>query len=390
MPTLLVEMTLPVDGTMGSLLIGVIVCAMFYGVSLSQMYYYYTRYPRDPVYLKLLVAAVWFTDSVHQASPHLPYQYIPPAFIPPRTAFYSPEGTVYWYLVTQYGEPASLGRLSSTIIPEVFFQAFTGLFVQSFFAARIWKLSGRKPWLVGPVIALIVAEFSIAMGKYTVLYAITALSFKTFLDLGKVKVRPLPAPLSSPALANARDSLSQALSISINAVAAAGDVVIAAILCTILQFSKTGFERSDLLINRLIVFSVNTGLLTSICACMSLITILALPDTFIYICFYFLIGRLYSNSLMATLNARKALRTQSNGTCIQDTAVSLRDLRPRTGSADALSGSPFRGKRDAVARSGGAQHIAIRIDTTEESRRDGENENPSTKYGIGDKDSERV
>lgn len=35
----------------------------------------------------------------------------------------------------------------------------------------------------------------------------------------------------------------QVLSISINGFAAAGDVVIAAILCTILQVSKTGFSK---------------------------------------------------------------------------------------------------------------------------------------------------
>ena len=29
----------------------------------------------------------------------------------------------------------------------------------------------------------------------------------------------------------------------------------------------------------------------SVCACLSLITILALPNTFVYICFFFLVGR---------------------------------------------------------------------------------------------------
>ena len=32
------------------------------------MDYYYTRYPRDPLYMKLLVAAVCTTDTVHQVS----------------------------------------------------------------------------------------------------------------------------------------------------------------------------------------------------------------------------------------------------------------------------------------------------------------------------------
>ncbi|KAI0334098.1 hypothetical protein GY45DRAFT_146125 [Cubamyces sp. BRFM 1775] len=295
----------PLDGTMGPLLIGVIICAVFYGVSLSQMYYYYTRYPRDPLYLKVLVAAVWTTDTIHQILI---------------------SHSIYWYLVTNYGSPVTVGLLSPTIIVEVFFQAFTGLFVQSFFAARVWK--------------------SVAMA-----YAIKATHFQTFLDLGKIK----------------------ALSISINAFAAAGDVCIAAILCTILQVSKTGFEKSNLLINRLIIFSVNTGLLTSICACMSLITILSLPNTFVYICFFFLIGRLYSNSLMATLNARKGLRDASN---VHDTSVSLRDLQ--NGGPSGANMSPFstNGKRDAAAS------IAIRIDTTKESRRDGDGD--SANYS-GDK-----
>ncbi|CDO73453.1 hypothetical protein BN946_scf185013.g88 [Trametes cinnabarina] len=273
----------PLDGTMGPLLIGVIICAVFYGVSLSQMYYYYTRYPGDPIYLKVLILI---------------------------------SHSIYWYLVTNYGDPVKLGLLAPTIIVEVFFQAFTGLFVQCFFAARVWKP-----------------------------YAVQAMSFETFLDLNKVK----------------------ALSISINAFAAAGDVCIAAILCTILQLSKTGFEKSTLLINRLIIFSVNTGLLTSICACMSLITILSLPNTFVYICFFFLIGRLYSNSLLATLNARKGLRGVSN---IHDTSVSLRDLHVHGGTTGA-SMSPF-SKRD------GATNIAIRIDTTKDTRRD---DNESAHYG---------
>ncbi|KAI8990704.1 hypothetical protein BD414DRAFT_484545 [Trametes punicea] len=306
----------PLDGTMGPLLIGVIVSAVFYGVSLSQIFYYYTRYPRDPLYLKVLVAAVCCTDTVHQILI---------------------SHTIYWYLVTNYGDSVKLGLLSPTIIIEVFFQSFTGLFVQCFFAARVWRLSERKLYLVVPVIGLIAAEFAVSMA-----YAIKALSFVTFLDLTKIK----------------------ALSVSINAIAAAGDVCIAAILCTILQFSKTGFEKSTLLINRLMIFSVNTGLLTSICACMSLITILSLPNTFVYICFYFLIGRLYSNSLMATLNARKRLRDGSN---IHDTSVSLRDIHPHSGTT-AANMSPFNGKRD------GATSIAIRIDTTKESRRDGDNE----------------
>ncbi|KAI0714872.1 hypothetical protein C8Q76DRAFT_728532 [Earliella scabrosa] len=316
----------PLDTTMGPLLIGVILGAVFYGVSLSQVYYYYTRYPRDPWHTKALVAAVWFTDTCHQALI---------------------SHTIYWYLVTMYGDPNALFRLVNTILIEVLFQGFTGLFVQSFFAARIWKLSGKKLWLVLPVVAMIIAEFTVSIA-----YTVKSLGFEFFADLPKIK----------------------ALSLSINIFAAVGDVLIAAILCTILQSSKTGFERSNLLINKLMVFAVNTGLLTSICACMSLITILALPDTFIYITFFFLIGRLYANSLMATLNSRKSLQAGSTGVS-GETSVSLRDIAPSGANTANFTLS----KRDHN-QSG----IAIRIDTHKQSQHDAELDYQS-KYGSSDK-----
>jgi Family of unknown function (DUF6534) len=39
--------------------------------------------------------------------------------------------------------------------------------------------------------------------------------------------------------------------------------------------------------------------------------ILAIPTSFVYILFYFNIGRLYCNSLLATLNARNMIRSGS-------------------------------------------------------------------------------
>ncbi|KAH9853821.1 hypothetical protein C2E23DRAFT_867811 [Lenzites betulinus] len=268
-------------------------------VSCSQMYYYFTRYRSDPWSIKLLVTAVWVSDSIHQALI---------------------SHSIYWYLITEYGVPGAPLQIAETIIIEVFFNSFTSLFVQSFFAARIWKLSGGKLVLVIPVVVLVAGEFgNMALGS--------------FLDAYKVK----------------------GLSISMNALAAAGDVTIAAILCTILHKSRTGFSNSNTLINKLMVFAVNTGLLTSVCACLSLITIVALPNTLIYITFFFLLGRLYSNSLMATLNARKSLRDVSSG----ELSVSLRDMQP-TATAN-LSTYNRR-----------AGDITIRIDTTKESRHDGE------------------
>jgi len=102
------------------------------------------------------------------------------------------------------------------------------------------------------------------------------------------------------------------LSVTVNATAAACDVLITVVLCVLLHRARTGIRSSDTVINILIAFTVQTGMLTSLCAIASLVTITALPNTFIYICFYFFMGRLYCNSLLATLNVRRSIRERAH------------------------------------------------------------------------------
>jgi len=254
---------LQLDNTFGALFIGVIVACALWGVTCSQTFMYYRSYSEDPSYLKVLVAVIWGLDTAHQALiTH----------------------TAYTYLVKHFGQPLFLGQMVNSLVIEVFFNGFVTAIVQSFFARRVWVLSKKSFVLTGIVCSFILAEFVVVM-----IYAIKGVRFDTLVKLNELK----------------------ALSISVNALAAAGDVIIAAILCWMLQHSRTGFKTSDTMITRLIAFTVNTGLLTSLCAIASLITITALPNAFVYILFYFSIGRFYCNSLLATLNARKMIRSAS-------------------------------------------------------------------------------
>lgn len=100
----------------------------------------------------------------------------------------------------------------------------------------------------------------------------------------------------------ALDNLSRA----VNAMGAASDLAIALTLVALLHRARTGFRRSETIINRLILFSINTGLLTSMCAVLSLVTITVFPSTFIYMTFFVCVSRLYTNTLYATLNARRS------------------------------------------------------------------------------------
>ncbi|KIM83937.1 hypothetical protein PILCRDRAFT_818965 [Piloderma croceum F 1598] len=296
---------LKIDDTMGAAFIGVVVAASLWGVSCVQVWYYYTMYPKDAWYLKLLVAAVLIFDTIHQMLiTH----------------------TLYTYLVSNFDNPLELGNLVWSLLVEVLFNGCTALLVQCFLTFRVWKLSNKSYILTGAVFLLVLAEF-----VSVVVYVIKSLKMTTFAELTKLKD----------------------LSMAVNALAAAGDVLIAVVLCYMLQKSRTSFKRSDTMISKLIIFTINTGLMTSICAVASLISIIAAPTTFIYITFYFTLGRFYSNSLMATLNARKAIRNAGED---ESMSVSLRGIQ-RTGLSTANFKAP-------------TNNIAIKVESTREFLRD--------------------
>lgn len=291
-----------VDNTFGAFLIGVVVSAMLYGVTCVQTWYYFSRYFSDPWHIKLLVGAIFLSDSIHQALiTH----------------------TVYTYLVTDFDNIGNLEKIVWSLSIEVLFNGFTGFMVQSFLTMRVYQLSRKNVIATASVLSLVIAEFVIV-----IIYVAKAVKLTTFVQVPQIK----------------------SLSMCVNAVAAAGDILITVFLCTFLHQSRTGFHQSDTLINKLMLFSINTGLLTSVCAVMSLVSIIVWPDTFIYIAFYFCLGRLYCNSLLATLNVRKSIRRDP---CDEHMSLSLHGARRPINSPIGLS--QMRMPND----------LSIRIDTTQ-------------------------
>ncbi|KAH9053093.1 hypothetical protein EDB87DRAFT_1653918 [Lactarius vividus] len=70
------------------------------------------------------------------------------------------------------------------------------------------------------------------------------------------------------------------------------DVFTAASLSYFLHKMRTGFKRSDTLINRLIIYSVNTGALTSVFSAAVLASYNLMPSNLIYIALYFILTKL--------------------------------------------------------------------------------------------------
>ncbi|KAJ3734439.1 hypothetical protein DFJ43DRAFT_1062714 [Lentinula guzmanii] len=304
------EPHITVDNTMGAAFIGVICAASLYGVSCVQTWFYFNRYPGDLWYIKCLVAIVWLFDSIHQALI---------------------SHTVYFYVVTNFNNVSEQANLVWSILLEVLFNGLIGFVVQSFLTMRVWKMSNQNKPLTVLIVLFVLGELTCSVA-----FTISSLKLVTWMDLTHLK----------------------SLSMTVNVLGAVADVMIAAGLFYFLHRSRTGFKKSDTMISKLIMFTVSTGLLTSICAVASLLSILIWGKTLIYVAFYFSLGRLYSNSLLATLNARKSIRGLNDGDG-GNVSFSLQTFSNK-----------LRPSRRNMTMAPNQTNISIKIDTTQELIRD--------------------
>ncbi|TFK69152.1 hypothetical protein BDN72DRAFT_897544 [Pluteus cervinus] len=218
------------------------VAVRLYGVSCVQTWYYFNRYRADALYIKILVGSVlannsfkktyttqvgtvWFADSVHQGLI---------------------SHTVYYYVISHYDDPSRLAHVVWSILLEVSLNAFIGLLVQGFLTWRIWRLSDRNRVLTVVIVILVLSGFACS-----IIFTVQSMRLDTWVQLTELK----------------------GLSMAVNVLAAATDVVIAGVLFYYLHRCRTGFKGSDTIISKLILYTVSTGALTSICAIASLLTV---------------------------------------------------------------------------------------------------------------------
>ncbi|KAF5343041.1 hypothetical protein D9758_011167 [Tetrapyrgos nigripes] len=258
--------TVDVRYSIGPMFFGMVFGLILWGVTCIQTWYYYDNYKYDTRAMKILVGLVFLSDTIHQGIICK---------------------IVYTYTISYYGDIVHASAIRPGIYIEVIFNAFTASMVQCFFAYRIRQF--RRDNLLLSVLGLCI------LGGLAVSIAYATQGLVQHLD-DTMKLKHL-----------------KGLSMSINVMAVVTDLLISGSICTIFNASKTGGAWSDHILNRLMLFSINTGLVTSICACCSLLFIIVLKNNLTYISFYFIIGRFYANSFLATLNVRTRLRARVSG-----------------------------------------------------------------------------
>ncbi|KAJ7881865.1 hypothetical protein B0H13DRAFT_2048889 [Mycena leptocephala] len=253
----------PLDSTLGALEVGGIVSTYLFGIETLQVYHYFRKYPEDSQLLKSTVAAVWIAELGHTIS-----------------AWHA----IYSATVTFYCQPQHLQNPPKSLEMTILFAALIYVLVQGFFANRVRVLSGR--WLI-PVIC----------------WALTILRITCNLAMMVIQWEN---PNVSTLQVKFRWLMAMALSLGVTV-----DIVITVSMCYWLwRIRRSNYEPTRKMVDTLLVWSVETGVATTVASVIFLVLFLSRKDLS-WFPFFLVQVKLYSNSLLFSLNGREGLRSST-------------------------------------------------------------------------------
>jgi len=226
-----------------------------------QLYIYYKNDFKDRLWIRCLVTGIWVLECTH-------------------TVFI----WIYLYdlTVTNYGNPAALAKSPWTLSMSSVFDGLIGGAVQAYFAHRIYILSG-SPLL--PIISWLGSALQVAL---TLAIAIigSRMTLKEFADGYTWIITSVLAVVMVVDILNTGGLL----------------------YFLVIERSRNRVKRTRIAVDKLILWTIETGLVTSVTAILMLALFLGKPGTALWISFTLFYAKLYSNCLLASLNGRISLR----------------------------------------------------------------------------------
>ncbi|KAJ7609192.1 hypothetical protein DFH06DRAFT_188914 [Mycena polygramma] len=254
----------PLDSTLGAIEVGGVVSTYLFGIETVQVYYYFRKYQDDSLWLKSMVAAVWIFELGHTIS-----------------AWHA----IYSVSVTFYCQPQHLEVPPHSLEVTILFASLIYIVVQGFFANRVRIFSGK--WFV-----------TVVCWVLTILRATSNLTMMG-IEWANPNVTTLQVKF--------RWLMAVALSLGVTV-----DIVITLSLCYWLwQIRQSKFEQTRKIVDTLLVWSVETGVVTTVASAMFLILFLGRNDL-AWFPFFLVQVKLYSNSLLVSLNGRQHLRSSAD------------------------------------------------------------------------------
>ncbi|KAG8701217.1 hypothetical protein FRC08_004214 [Ceratobasidium sp. 394] len=214
-------------------------------------------------------------------------------------------GLVWRYTITFFGNLEEITHSHWLLNVEPAMTTMISSTIQSFYAWRIARLTERAwmGWVLG-----FLALVQFGAGLAATIWASFLGDFSRFQEVKSLVITWL-------------------------GLSALTDMLITCALTWYLFTHRTGFPRTDDIITRLIRMTVQTGLVTTIWATIDMILFLALPVNNLHLFFQLPLCKLYTNTLMSMLNARKGWDRNF---------VSVDTSEPTLRSGDDLKQKPIR------------------------------------------------
>ncbi|KAJ7453945.1 hypothetical protein B0H11DRAFT_2325452 [Mycena galericulata] len=285
--------------TLGAALAGCMVAVGLSAVLGFQTFLYFQIFPSDAQQYKLLVAWLWLSDAVHTCL----------------------MCTAIWqYLILNFAHPdivetifplvPSLSACISALMTDVVIRAIAmivsltaliTLSVNTFYGWRIHKLSKHNWWLTGPIAFLSIVRVGLALTTTTEMFI-----EKTFPAFGaKFKI----LFTSGLAISAVTDIIvSAARYYYLRNVRQVLTFITIAVFSLIMMSPTQGYSMNHEAVDAVVIFTINDGCLTCGVVLASIACWLSMPHNFVYLAIYFSIAKLYSNSVLATLNLRNWYR----------------------------------------------------------------------------------
>jgi len=247
--------------TLGALLIGGLFASLLAGMVNLQTVLYFRSYRKDPFRLKSLVFFVWLLDNFH-------------------TGFIW--GGLWFCLIQNYARLNMIDYIPWMIALTVIITAIVTFLVHCFFAHRIWMLSKKNWFMTLPVLALTLLRLVAAsVSTWEMLHYHSFALFRL----------------------HARWIFTLGLSVS-----SAVDILIAGLLVYLFRSNRTGTGRLNHVIDKLILYGLETGSLTCVGTITAMLCWVITPQNLVFLGLHVVIGKLYANSLLVTLNTRKSIQ----------------------------------------------------------------------------------
>ncbi|PCH39550.1 hypothetical protein WOLCODRAFT_141307 [Wolfiporia cocos MD-104 SS10] len=251
--------------SLGALVIGGLASTALSGIVAMQTVLYFRLFEKDRMVLKLMVALIAFLDLVHTCLVW---------------------AADFQYFVDSFGDKNITDHVFWSAGLTIALTAITTICVHLFFSYRLIKLS-KNYFITIPMVLLAFCRLTSALATSAELIRLGSFfefytHYRWLFTLGLV--------------------LSTAL-----------DVMITTSLCTYLRKSRRGGSgRLDHILDSMTLYTVENGMITCVATVLSLVFWLVIPHALIYLGLHFAISKLYANSFLASMNARKLLRAHNS------------------------------------------------------------------------------